>query len=122
MRRVYFIRECFRLLNSFDLNKTPGRNDGIPIGFYKPFWAVLKDSFIKCVNGCFEKGEMSNSQKQAVITLIEKRERSFASRKLAPYLSCKYRYKNYDMKSGPKLNFTGHFMRKPHSTLKGLNR
>ena len=26
---------------------------------------------LKCVNECFEKGEMSNSQKQAVITLIE---------------------------------------------------
>ena len=33
--------ECFHLLNSFDLNKTPG-NDGIPIEFYKTFWAVLK--------------------------------------------------------------------------------
>ena len=64
--------ECFRLLNSFDLNKTPG-NDGMPIEFYKTFWVVLRDSFIKCVNECFEKGEMSNSQKQAVITLIEKK-------------------------------------------------
>ena len=34
---------------------------------------VLRDSFIKCVNECFEKGEMSNSKKQAVITLIEKK-------------------------------------------------
>ena len=66
--------ECFRLLNIFDRNKTPG-NDGIPIEFYKTFWVILtcKDSFIKCVNECFEKGEMSNSQKQAVITLIEKK-------------------------------------------------
>ena len=58
MRRVYFIRGMLSLLNSFDLNKTPG-NDGIPIEFYKTFWAVLRDSFIKCVNECFEKGEMS---------------------------------------------------------------
>ena len=64
--------ECFRLLNSFDLNKTPG-NDGIPIEFYKTFWEVLKDSFFKCVNECFGKGEMSNPQKQAVITLTEKK-------------------------------------------------
>ena len=64
--------ECFCVLNSFDLNKTPG-NDGIPIEFYKTFWAALKDSFIKCVNECFEKGEMSNSQKQADITLIKKK-------------------------------------------------
>ena len=28
----------------------------------------------KCANECFEKGEMSRSQKQAVITLIEKKK------------------------------------------------
>ena len=37
--------ECFRLLDSFDNNKTPG-NDGIPIEFYKTFWSVITDSFI----------------------------------------------------------------------------
>ena len=58
--------ECFRPLNSFDLGVTVSP-------FYKTFWVVLKDGFIKCVNECFEKGEMSNSQKQAVITLIEKK-------------------------------------------------
>ena len=30
---------------------------------------------MKCANECFEKGEMSNSQKQAVITLIEKKKK-----------------------------------------------
>ena len=64
--------ECFQLLDSFHNNKTPG-NDGIPIEFYKQFWSVISDSFISCVNECFEKGEMSSSQKQAVITLIEKK-------------------------------------------------
>ena len=64
--------ECFRLLDSFDNNKTPG-NDGIPIEFYKTFWPVISDSFMKCINECFEKGEMSSSQKQAIITLIEKK-------------------------------------------------
>ena len=70
--------ECFRLLDSFDNNKTPG-NDGIPIEFYKTFWSLISDSFMKCINECFEKGEMSSSQKQAIITLIEKKgkDRSF---------------------------------------------
>ena len=70
--------ECFRLLDSFDNNKIPG-NDGIPIEFYKTFWSLISDSFMKCVNECFEKGEMSSSQKQAIITLIEKKgkDRSF---------------------------------------------
>ena len=41
--------ERFCLLNSFDQNKTPG-DDGIPIEFYKTFWVVLMDCFVKCVN------------------------------------------------------------------------
>ena len=53
-RRSISSEECFCVLNSFDQNKTPG-NDGIPVEFYKTFWAALKDSFIKCVNECFEK-------------------------------------------------------------------
>jgi len=70
--------ECAKVLETFQSNKTPG-NDGIPIEFYKTFWQLISDPFIRCVNECFEKGEMSSSQKQAVITLIEKKgkDRSF---------------------------------------------
>ena len=64
--------ECYNILESFQSNKTPG-NDGIPIEFYKLFWPLISDPFLKCVNESFEKGEMSCSQKQAVITLIEKK-------------------------------------------------
>ena len=38
---------------------------------YKVFWPLISDPFLKCVNESFEKDEMS--QKQAVITLIEKK-------------------------------------------------
>jgi len=70
--------ECAKVLETFQPNKTPG-NDGIPIEFYKTFWPLISDPFIRCVNECFEKGEMSSSQKQTVITLIEKKgkDRSF---------------------------------------------
>ena len=70
--------ECALLLECFQNNKTPG-NDGIPIEFYKRFWPLISEPFIQCINECFEKGEMSLSQKQAVITLIEKKgkDRSF---------------------------------------------
>ena len=34
---------------------------------------MISEPFTKCVNECFETGEMSRSQKQAVITLIEKK-------------------------------------------------
>ena len=69
---------CAKVLESFQNNKAPG-NDGIPIEFYKTFWPLISEPFINCVNECFEKGEMSCSQKQAVITLIEKKgkDRSF---------------------------------------------
>ena len=64
--------ECASLLECFQNNKTPG-NDGIPIEFYKRCWPLISEPFIQCINECFEKGEMSCSQKQAVITLIEKK-------------------------------------------------
>ena len=64
--------ECYNILDSFQINKTPG-NDGIPVEFYKVLWSIISDPFLKCVNESFEKGEMSCSQKQAVITLIEKK-------------------------------------------------
>ena len=36
-------------------------------------WAIISDPFVNCVNECFTNGEMSLSQKQATITLIEKK-------------------------------------------------
>ena len=65
--------ESARVLESFQNNKAPG-NDGIPVQYFtKDFWPLISEPFINCVNECFEKGEMSCSQKQAVITLIEKK-------------------------------------------------
>jgi len=66
------IQECENVLDSFQTNKSPG-NDGIPIEFYKRCWNLISQPFLESVNESFEKGEMSNSQKQAVITLIEKK-------------------------------------------------
>ena len=66
------LEECTEVLNSFSLNKVPG-NDGLSAEFYKTFWAAVKNLLVECFNESFEKGEMSSSQKQAVITLIEKR-------------------------------------------------
>ena len=72
------LEECAIVLESFQSNKAPG-NDGIPVEFYKHFWPLISEPFINCVNECFEKGEMSCLQKQAVIALIEKKgkDRSF---------------------------------------------
>ena len=50
-----------------------------PSSSIKKFWSLISDPFICSANECFEKGEMSVSQKQAVITLTEKKgkDRSF---------------------------------------------
>ena len=69
------------LLKSFLNNKLPG-NDGIPIELYRKFWSLIIKPFIQCTNQYFEKGEMSCSQNQALITLPEKkRKRSLLSGK-----------------------------------------
>ena len=51
----------------------------LPSNSIKKFWPLISEPFIQCINECFEKGEMSLPQKQAVITLIEKKgkDRSF---------------------------------------------
>ena len=55
-------------------NKTPG-NDGLPSEFYKRFWPLLGKQLVECLNYAFENGHLSNSQMQAVITLLQKKDR-----------------------------------------------
>ena len=64
--------KCVKALQSFQGNKVPG-NRGLSIEFYSIWWAIISDPFVNCVNECFTNGEMSLSQKQATITLIEKK-------------------------------------------------
>ena len=56
---------------TFQNNRVPG-SDGIPGECYKRFWTLLSELFVNCANECLEDMEISNSQKQAVISLIEK--------------------------------------------------
>ena len=64
--------ECFSVLGTFPKNKTPG-NDGLTIEFYLAFWPLFGRLLVDSLNYAFEFGELSNSQKQAIITLIEKK-------------------------------------------------
>ena len=63
-------KECELMLHTFQSNKAPG-DDAIPVEFYKKFWHLVSDSFVKWANKCFDKMEMTSSQKQAVITLVK---------------------------------------------------
>ena len=66
--------ECHKALQKFPNGKTPG-NDGLTAEFYKCFWNLLGQQLTDSLNFSFENGELSNSQKQAVIRLIDKKDR-----------------------------------------------
>jgi len=46
----------------------------LPVEFYNIFWGSVGQLLVECFNDSFAKGEMSPSQRQAVITLIEKKD------------------------------------------------
>ena len=54
--------------------KSPG-NDGLSTEFYKAFWEDIKQPFFASIIESRIKGSLSNSQRQAIIKLIEKKDR-----------------------------------------------
>ena len=65
-------RECWDALSSMNNNKSPG-NDGLSEEIYICFFEKLADPLNQALNQSFVDVEMSISQRQAVITLIEKK-------------------------------------------------
>ena len=65
--------ECQCVLNSFKKSKTPG-TDGLTVEFYKKFWNLLKSPLVNSLNRSYIEGQLSYSQRQAVITLIDKKK------------------------------------------------
>ena len=49
--------------------------DGVTKKFYKAFWNDLRIPILLSVNKAFKVGELSTSQKQAVIKVIEKKDK-----------------------------------------------
>ena len=66
------VKECFDCLQSFENNKSPG-NDGLMTEFYKTFWNSIGNLVVDSLNYSYKCGELSNTQKQAILTLIEKK-------------------------------------------------
>ena len=66
--------EYFEALKSFQKNKTPG-NDGLTVEFYLSFWHLIGKRLVDALNFAHEQGQLSNSQKQAMITLLEKKDK-----------------------------------------------
>ena len=67
-------KELFNALKSMPNNKTPG-NDGLSKEFYEAFWNELKDPLLKSFYHAKTYKEFSTSQRQAVIKLLEKKDR-----------------------------------------------
>ena len=67
-------KELNNSLKSMQSDKSPG-NDGLTKEFYETFWKELKEIFVDSVSEAIEKGNLSTSQRQAIIKLIEKKDR-----------------------------------------------
>ena len=65
-------KDLLHVLKSIPNNKSPC-NNGLTKEFYEVFWEDLKTPLISSFKWAFDKGELSNSQKQAIIKLIEKK-------------------------------------------------
>ena len=68
------VEDLWNSLSSMSGGKSPG-NDGLTIEFYKFFWADIKDIFFASVCHSRTVGELSTSQRQAIIKLLEKRDK-----------------------------------------------
>ncbi len=63
--------ECRKVIKTMKRDKSPG-NDGLSVEFYEKFWGVLCRHFLEAMNESYQREELSPSQRQAVITLIDK--------------------------------------------------
>ena len=72
--RELTVEDLKNSLFAMSSGKSPG-NDGLTVEFYKFFWSDIKDLFYDSV--CYSRrvGELSTSQKQAIIKLLEKRDK-----------------------------------------------
>ena len=61
-------------MKSMKNDKSPG-NDGLTKEFYVTFWDDVKATFISSLKQAKERKELSISQRQAIIKLIEKKDR-----------------------------------------------
>ena len=66
--------EVLKSLKSMENNKSPG-NEGISEEFYEYFWDEVKKPFLASIHKSFLNQELSTFQKQAVIEILEKKDK-----------------------------------------------
>ena len=64
--------EYYNVLDQLKNAKTPG-NDGLTAEFYKHFWPIVGNLPVDSLNAAHINGKLSNSQRQAIIRLTEKK-------------------------------------------------
>ncbi len=64
--------ECKQVIRHMKENKSPGM-DGLPIEFYKIFWTNIGTFLIQVYNESLNEGELSYSQRTAIMSLIFKK-------------------------------------------------
>ena len=79
--------EVFKSLKSMENNKSPG-NDGLSKEFYECFWDEIKKPFLVSIHKAFLNQELSTSQKQAVIKMLEKKTEIRDSLKTGGWYHC----------------------------------
>ena len=67
-------KDLYKSLRSIQNDKSLG-SDGLTKEFYEIFWDDLKEIFVNSVREAKEIGHLSTSQRQAIIKLIEKKDR-----------------------------------------------
>lgn len=72
--KLLTMEELTESLESMQSGKTPG-NDGLTVEFYKMFWEYLKKPLMECVLYSKLHGSLSTSQRQAIIKLLEKKDK-----------------------------------------------
>ncbi len=69
---VLSLGELNKALQGMELGKAPGI-DGLPIDFYKSFWAELGEDLLQVLSDSLSKGMLPLSCRRAVTTLIPKK-------------------------------------------------
>ena len=72
MENAITLEECTSIIKTFALNKSPG-NDGLPIEFYLKFWTEIGPVLVKSFTYSIAEGLLTTSQRQAVISLLDKK-------------------------------------------------
>lgn len=75
--------ECTNVVNKLSKNKSPGM-DGLTGEFYKTFWKDIKKLVIDSFNEAFINGELSETHKQIIISLIFKKGERFLLKNYRP--------------------------------------